>query len=599
MPLHTKGRREVLFKKARRDRLGKACLNFPPANNIYMESKIKKKAIFIATALIIFLGLAVYANSLSGEFLWDDLHLIKENVHIKDWSSIVDIFTKDTRGVSGGRTYYHRPIQMFTYMVDHSLWGSNVKGYHLTNILLHILAALGIYWLVNILFNDRVLSLFTGALFIVHPIHTEAVAYVSGRTDPLAAVFMLLCIISYLKHLASKSAGTYVIMLLSYALALLSRESSLILPLLLLLCHYTFFAINVSASGEKKRVDHKKLLPILAVTFIYIFLRFTALRSLLPDISANTTLLQRVPGSFVAVIDYIRLLFLPFGLHMEYGNRLFSIFDPKAILSVSILSLLLSYAFKKRSSNSPVFFSICWFFIALLPVSNIYPVGAYMAEHWLYLPSVGFFLILANSLLRLYRTERFRIFAIGLLISLLIFYSYLTVKQNNYWKEPITFYKRTLKYAPDSWKTYSNLGMVYSSMDNNRDAVRMFEKAIEVNPNNAEAYYSLGYIYYNTDKMQEAISQFKKAIEIAPEHVRAYNSLGVVHASIDAGKEAIILFKKALEIDADYAPAHRNLAKAYYHKGEYSLAAKHCYKAIELGYEVPAEFAEFLKPYYR
>jgi tetratricopeptide (TPR) repeat protein len=593
--------------------------------------------------LIIFLGLAVYANSLNGEFLWDDLHLIKENIYIKDWSNIADIFTKDTRGVSGGRTYYHRPIQMLTYMVDYSLWGSNVKGYHLTNVLLHILAALGIYWLVNILFNDRALSLITGALFVVHPIHTEAVAYVSGRTDPLAAVFILLCIISYIKHMASKSAGTYVIMLLSYALALLSRESSLILPLLLLLCHYTFFAINVPAPGEKKGIDHKRLFPILAVTFIYIFLRFTALRSLLPDTSTNTALFQRVPGFFVAIVDYLRLLFLPFNLHMEYGNKLFSIFDPKAILSVSILSLLLFYVFKKRSSNSLAFFSICWFFIALLPVSNIYPVGAYMAEHWLYLPSIGFFLLLAKGLLLLrngairrdanfphrgkFARGFFSLFfadahtsqknhgrskkharltapflnyytAFSIFIILLTFYSCLTVRQNRYWREPVAFYKRTLSYAPDSWKTYSNLGMVYSSMDNNREAVRMFEKAIEANPNNAEAYYSLGYIYYNIGKMQEAISQFKKAIEIAPGHVRAYNSLGVVHASINAGEEAIVLFKKALEIDADYAPAHRNLAKAYYNKGEYNLAAKHCYEAIELGYEVPAEFAEFLKPYY-
>ncbi|MDB4349740.1 tetratricopeptide repeat protein [Omnitrophica bacterium] len=558
---------------------------------------IKKKAIFVAAALIILLGLAVYANSLDGEFLWDDLHLIEENVHIKDWSNISDIFTKDTRGVSGGRTFYHRPIQMLTYMVDHFLWGLNVNGYHLTNILLHIMAALCLYWLINILYSDRALSLITSALFVVHPVHTEAVAYISGRTDPLAAFFILLCIISYMKHLASKGAGAYSIMLLSYALALLSRESSLVLPLLLFLCYYSFFGINTSILATEKRVAHKQLLPILAITFIYIFLRFTVLSSLLPDTSTNATLFKRTPGFFAAIIDYIRILFLPVDLHMEYGNKLFSIIDPKVILGVSISSLLLVYAFKKKSSDSLVSFSICWFFMALLPVSNIYPVGAYMAEHWLYLPSIGFFLILAKSLLRLYRTERFKIVAVGLLIVLLTFYSYLTVKQNSYWREPITFYKRTLRYAPKSWKTYNNLGMVYSSMDNNRDAVRMFEKAIEVNPKNVEAYYSLGHIYYNTDRMQEAISQFKKAIEIDPEHVRAYNSLGVVHASINAREEAIRLFKKALEIGADYAPAHRNLAKAYYDKGQYNLAAKHCYKAIELGYEVPIEFAELLRPY--
>ncbi|MFH1753986.1 MAG: tetratricopeptide repeat protein [Candidatus Omnitrophota bacterium] len=562
-------------------------------------SKIKNRVIFIAAALIIFLGLAVYANSLNGEFLWDDLHLIKENVYIKDWSNIGAIFTKDTRGVLGGITYYHRPIQMLSYMVDHSLWGLNHRGYHLTNILLHILAALAMYWLLNIIFKDRTLSLLASALFVVHPVHTEAVAYISGRTDPIAAVFMLLCIIFYIKHLASKSVKTYAVMLLSYTLALLSRESSLILPLLLLLCHYAFIAINPPTPGKRNGIDHRQLLPVLAVTFVYIFLRFTALSPLLPDAPASSALLQRIPGFYVAIIDYIRLLVWPFGLHMEYGNRIFSITDTKFILSVSMLTILLFSIFKKRGSSIVALFSIGWFFIALLPVSNIYPVGAYMAEHWLYLPSVGFFLILADALLRAYRTERFKITAAGLMISLLIFYSCLTIKQNGYWKDPIAFYKRTLVYSPGSWKTYNNLGIIYFSMGNNIEAVHMFKKSIEINPKNPEIYYSLGYTYYSADSIKEAISQFKKAIEVDPKHVRSYNSLGAAYARTDRGQDAVDLFNKVLEIDPDHTPAHINLAKAYYDKGEFNLAAKHCYKAIELGYEVPADFAELLKPYYK
>ena len=213
--------------------------------------------------LIIILGFAVYANSLHGEFIWDDNHLVKNNPHIKSWSHLPKIFTESIgRSATGVKSNGYRPLQTFSYLINHSISGSNsIRSYHLTNALLHVFVALCIYWLINILFRDRLLSFLTSVFFVVHPIHTEAVAYISGRADSLAVLFMLLSIIFYVKYLRSDRLILNICVCLSYVFALLSKESSLILPLLLLLCHYI----------HEKKIELKRFSPILAITFIYIF----------------------------------------------------------------------------------------------------------------------------------------------------------------------------------------------------------------------------------------------------------------------------------------------------------------------------------------
>jgi len=349
-----------------------------------IEVPARKKSILFSIVLIIILGFTVYGNSLNGKFIWDDEFLIEKNKYIKSWSSIPLIFSEDI-GRGGGKEYsFYRPLQMTTYMIDYSLWKLNPKGYHLTNILLHIFVALSIYWLMNIILNNNLLSLLTAVFYVIHPIHTEAVTYISGRADPLALLFMLLCFVFYIKN-PPKGIGVYLLMVLSYVLALLSRENSLILPVLLLLYCYSF----------KKKLKVKEFFSLVGIACIYVLFRVTVLKAMLTHEAHTTTLFQRLPGFFVAVTDYARLLFLPLKLHMEYGNVLFPWGNLKAILGVIILFALLLYAFKRRKDDNLVFFSISWFFVALLPVSNLYPINAYMAEHWLYVPSIGFFLIAA------------------------------------------------------------------------------------------------------------------------------------------------------------------------------------------------------------
>ena len=516
-------------------------------------AKSENRSKFLPIVLIIILGFAVYGNSLNGKFIWSDCALVRDNVYIKDSRYIPNLFTEDIGSGAGIKSNSYRPLQMLTYMIDYRLWKLDVRGFHLTNILLHISVALVVYWLLNILYNDRFLSLLTSILFVVHPVQTEAVAYISGRADPLSSLFVLLCFILYIKGLRSKNLIVYALALISLAFALLSRENSLVLPVLLVLLHYIF----------RQRIEAKTFLPILVIAFIYILLRFTLLSYLLPITSSAGTIFARLPGFLVAITNYTRLLLFPFGLHMEYGHKTFSFIDLRAILGLIILFGGLIYAFRKRKQNRLLFFSISWFFIALLPQSNLYPINAYMAEHWLYLPSIGFFLILARGLTSIYVAKNLKGPAIVSIMSILVFYSFLTIKQNNYWKQPIVFFERTLKYVPDSPELHNNLGIAYAEAGRKEEAITSYKKAIVLNPDYAMAYFNLG---------------------------NAYSSLG-------NRPEAITSYKKAIELNPGYAKAYYNLATIYYEEKQYELALDYYRKAMELGHKIQLEFLGVLNDY--
>jgi len=310
------------------------------------ETPSKSPQIFLSIALVIVLGFAVYGNSLNNGFIWDDDILIENNEHIKSWSHLAKVFTKDLGAGTGNKFMSYRPLQTATYMMDYSFWKLNPRGYHLTNIVLHIAVALSLYWLINIIFNDNYLSLLTGALYVVHPIHIEAVTYISGRADPLSLLFMLLCFIFYIKSPPSKRIGVYIPMLLSYTLALFSRENSLILPVLVLLYHYSF----------KKKIKVREFFSIVIISSLYILLRVTVLKATLTHAPYMTTVFQRLSGFFVAITTYIKLLFLPFDLHMEYGNAVFRWGNSRTILGVVLLLTLLIYAFRKEFPNLDLFF---------------------------------------------------------------------------------------------------------------------------------------------------------------------------------------------------------------------------------------------------
>ncbi len=515
----------------------------PAANNRLKE--------LLPIFIIIILGCIVYSNSLHGEFIWDDLHLVKDNAYLDSWSNLVNIF-KGNIG-SGARIEYdsYRPLQIVTYLIDRALWGKGVFGYHLTSAFLHILVSLLIYWLITILFKDNTLAALTACLFTVHPVHVEAVSYISGRADILAALFMLLSLILYIKGSDTKNPWPYLASVLSYAAAILSRENSLIFPILILLYHYSF----------KIRFPWKKLVPYVGVITLYAIARIWVLNTSMSAIP-STTCLERIPGFLIAMCNYMRLLVAPANLHMEYGNTVMHFSDPKAFIGLVIIIALITLAIMKRKGDTIIFFSIGWFFATIMPSSNIYPINAYMAEHWLYLPSIGFFLIIAKYIRHIDK-KGLTVIAVSISAALIVFYSYLTIRQNDYWRDPIRFYKRTLYYAPESHKSCYNLAMIYKDEGRNDEAIELFTKAIKANPRYSEAYNNLGSLHGFMGNYAAAESLFKKAIELNPRYARAYNNMANVYMLRGHYKEAIKFYEKALEFDPKQSDTRYNLDIAY------------------------------------
>ena len=276
------------------------------------KKPFNKKFFLIASILILVLGFIAYANSLNGQFVYDDDVFIKDNSLTKNISSIPISFTKNFgEGEDVGRlTIAYRPLQQISNTLNYAICKLDVRGYHLTNIILHIAVALCIYWLVYVLFSNDILSLITATLFVVHPIQTEAISYISGRGDPLALFFMLLCMIIYIKLLHQNRFNIigFFFLLLSYLCALFSKEHSILLPALLLLYHFVF----------GKKIKAIEFLSLLSLALIYLVLRATHLNHIAPSLSTDTVF-DRIPGVFVALFTYAKLFFLPFSLHMEYG----------------------------------------------------------------------------------------------------------------------------------------------------------------------------------------------------------------------------------------------------------------------------------------
>lgn len=542
---------------------------------------MNQKILVILSALaIISLGAVVYSNSISGQLLLDDINMIKDNVYVKSLSNIPLVFTKDIDSGAARVSNFYRPLQIFTYMLEYHFSGLDPRGYHITNIILHIAVALLVLWLLWLLFGNGLLAFFAAALFVVHPVHTEAVSYISGRADPMVALFVILGLIFYIKDDRSDNIFLYALSLVSYFLGLLSRESALIFMALVILYHLSF----------RRKLRISRAIPVLVVTAVYFVLRTAVLKEL-SHVAQPTTVLQRLPGFFVAVTNYTKILFLPFDLHMEHGLALFKFSDPKAILGILVLAALFMAIAAYGKGRPLISFAIGWIVLSILPMSNIYPINAYMAEHWLYLPSIGFCLLVSAGLVYLSRKKILNIAAAIIMAGLIIFFSSRTMAQNMYWKDNITFYTETLKYAPNSFLMWNNLGNIYNDMGRKPDAIECYKRSIAINPRYGSAYISMGSVLDDLGRRDEAVEMFKKAVEIDPkDYVLAYVNLGIIYAATGKPDEAEAAYKKAIETAPSLAYAYSGLGMIYFARGDADKAIELCNKAIEMNPDLPNSY---------
>jgi len=538
--------------------------------------------LFVLAILSLF-AIVIYGNSLHNPFIWDDQYLITENHFIKSSKYILDMFKHQLYYSTAGSSNFYRPLQNLFLYFDYSLWKENPVGYHLTNILFHILSAFLIYLLIKCIFNRKAIAFLVSFLFLVHPVNSTVVNYISSRADSQSAMFTLLALFLFIKYTARSGSAAYLwISLFSFIAALLSKELAIILPFLLL------FAMPL-VSGPKISVL-KKTIPFFIILGVYIALRATVLSFSNTLHVTSPSLYIRLSTTCESFVRLIGTLFAPLQIHIEKRLPLSKgLLDPATFASLVVWIALAVFMIRIRKHCKMCFWGLVWFFVTLIPMANIVPINTTLADHWLYIPCAGFFLsVIAaiNYLIEKLAAKRLDFYKkLGLILytGVIILFSILTIKQNTIWSSPLKFYTLATKYNPASYRGHNEIGVIYLNDYQDYDkAIMEFEKAIAINPSFDQAYDNLGVAYDHKGNLDEAIVQHKKAIELNPYNAKSFNNLGNAYNKLNRFDEAIANYQNALKLNPDYKAVYNNLGVIYYKKGMYKEAREYWEHALKI-----------------
>jgi len=522
-----------------------------------------------------------YLNALPNGFVWDDENLIVGNPLIKSWSFLPRLLASPLQP----DTAYYRPVQALTFLVEYQSFGLWPAGFHLTSLVLHGLVGLLLYRFTSRLLADPVAGVCAALLFVVHPLHTEAVTYLSGRSDPLAAMFLVAALLWCLPPRQPLRS------LLAFLLAVLSRESVMALVPLVVLVDVTWAVLHGEAlRGEWGRRVATRYVPYVGVVLLCLIGRHAAIgQQTVRYATAAFPLGTRLLTMSTVVVDYLALVAFPAALHMERSvPPATSPFDPAVLGAIALLGLVTVVVVRLRQRAWPLAFGWAWFILALLPVANLMPLSTFMAEHWLYVPSMGLFMAAGWGISRLGMRHGRRM-AAALLAVLVVGYGVRTARRNLDWRDGRAIYEATLRLAPESARVHTNLGRVYWMAGDAAAAVREFTRAIELKPHDpqtADAYNHRGIIYTQANRPQEAIAEFRRAIELAPRNPVLYVNLSLALQSAgrtDDGRRAL---EDALALDPRNAIAHSNLGNIWFNRGDLEDARRHYLQALALDPEL-------------
>lgn len=505
---------------------------------------------WVCTHIIIFFSFAVYINSLSGEFIWDDVEQIVENPVIKDIRNIPSFFTSDLWRLIDNPaigSYYYRPFFLLSLALDYRMWGLNPFGYHVTNLAFHSLNSLMVYLIGRRVLKKNTPSFMAGMLFAVHPVHAESVTWISGRVDPLAFLFSFLSFYFY-AIFTEKRKGLYLAVSLStYFLSLLSKEMAITLPLLLLA-----YEISLRPSVEFKRGNNLFwiLFPYFLITAIYLYLRAIILKGVISDLPA-APFSKRLYTSFGIILEYLRILILPVNLKILYDVPLAeSVFQRQVIFSIALLItiiILIIFAYRR---DKEIFFASVWFFITILPVTNIVPLRpTMMAERYLYIPSVGICLLLGLVFYRAYvANPSWSLYLKSLMLIILILLSLITFQRNRFWKNEVIYFTKWVKDAPDNAYAHHNLGDAYRKTGEMEQAVSEWEEAVRLEPSHSEANNSLGNIHLLQGNYPEAVRRYRIALQGMPENAGAHYNIAIALEKMGQTEEALFHYRRFITL---------------------------------------------------
>jgi tetratricopeptide (TPR) repeat protein len=565
--------------------------------------------------LIAVLGLVAYSNTFDVPFHFDDKYKIVDNPAIKDLRYFVH--PSEAKGFTGFGLYNalkQRYMGYLSFALNYKIHGLEVTGYHITNLAIHILNAVLLYFLVVLTFkspcmdgsslkeHSRCVALFTALLFVAHPVQTQAVTYIIQRLASMAAMFYLGALVLYVKWRLNKETkdknnrsvalSLYFLALLCAALAMLTKQISFTLPIAIALYELMFF--------EKKKQRLLYLIPFF-LTMLIIPLTLTGMDSpleeMIGDISDKTVIrdtqrLDYLLTEFRVLVTYLRLLVFPATQNLDYDYPVYhSFFDLPVFLSFLLLMALfgLGVFLYRRSRDGErasrlVSFGIFWYFITLSVESSLIPLHL-IFEHRVYLPSAGIMIVVVSGVFLLrghLRSRRAHVATVLLFSAITLILVYATNARNNIWKNSISLWEDVVKKSPQKARGHNNLGNAYDIEGLTDKAMEQYQIALNLEPDYAMAHFNLGTALISQNSTDDAIKHYRIALQLKPDFAEAYYSIGLTYWSKGLTDKAIEYYMKALRLKPYFTKANYFIGIAYWSKGLIDKAIEHYMIALRL-----------------
>ena len=538
---------------------------------------IESKKTLIVYILLTAATLAAYWQVIGYDFInYDDSVYVTENSHIQSGLTLEGVRWAFTTKYFG----LWNPLTWLSLMFDYQLYGLNAGGYHATNLILHILSSLLLFWFFNRMTRAIWGSAFVAALFALHPLHVESVAWISERKDVLSAFFWMLTLCMYVRYTEKLSLRKYLLVLFCSILALLSKPMVITLPLIMILLDYWPLNRFELHKGNLLLWQLKEKFPFFILSLVLVIITFYT-----PDKRdvINISFISRLINAPVAFVTHLGKTLWPSNLTIFYPFPAY--ISAWQVVGASLLIIFISTAAILLAKRIPYLFTgWLWYAITIIPVIGIVQIGDFsVADRYHYLPSIGIGVLLAWGMPLLFKNKSVRnkiLFPAA--IAFLTILMFLSWKQCSYWKDNTDLWNHALNVTKDNYMAHNNLATALIEKGETEKAIYHYKKAISIN-NYALAYYNMGIIYYRLGQYQQAIMNFREAIRVNPDYTAAYYNLGVVYHFLGQHQRAIETYNEAIRIMPTYANAYNNRAFIYLTMGNKISGCSNALKACKLG----------------
>jgi tetratricopeptide (TPR) repeat protein len=524
----------------------------------------------------------VFIQTLRYDFVnYDDPSYVYQNTRITNGMNFASV----AWAFSHVHSENWHPLTTITHMLDCQLYGLNAGWHHFTNVILHSLAILLLFIALEQMTGALWRSAFVSAVFAVHPLHVESVAWIAERKDVLSAVFFMLTLLAYFHYTRAPSIGRYLAVLLVGALGLMSKPMLVTLPFVLLLLDYwplrRFEGRQSNIARQLLRLVVEKI-PLIVLSAVSSVVTFLAQRGAIGWTEQLPTS-ERISNALVAYVVYIGQMFWPAGLAVFYPhpeNRL-PVWEISLALTALIGITLAAFVLRKKA---PYFVTgWLWYLGMLVPVIGLLQVGWQgHADRYTYLPQIGLYIAVTWAVTDLSRSWRFQQIALGIAAAVVLSaLTWASRLQTSYWRDSETLFTHALAVTSNNDVALNNLGIISLDKGQLDDAISKLQAAIDLRPENAPAHDNLAKALLRKGQVPEAMVHYRKFLELEPGNVEARNTLGTALIQQGHVREAIDQWQEALARQPDNGNAASNLAWVFATSPENSL--RDGTRAAELG----------------